>query len=264
MLGKLMKYEIKASGRILLPLYLAFAGMAVLARLTGLLPESNVAVSLVQALFLFTFVLSAALLIGGTMILVVYRFYKNFATDEGYLMFSLPVKSGTHITAHLLSGLLFETVSILLLFGSVFLVFSHISTDGGQTLKELLPQLGAFLEEFSNYLGIPVFAGVMYLIIVPLFVMAVNLFFFYLCIAIGQTFAKNKLLASVVVYLVLNTVLQILTVILVFAVGYALHTLPIVTLIDIALAAIPLILAAAAIILFFANRHLLTRRLNLE
>ena len=105
MLSKLLKYEFRATGRIMLPVYalllVTAGGTSVTGSLMGRYPESTV-LSIFRTLFmtLFAFTTFGVLLL--TLVLMVYRFYKNLMTDEGYLMFTLPVSRSLLIWSKLI------------------------------------------------------------------------------------------------------------------------------------------------------------------
>lgn len=103
MLGTLMKYEMKAVGRILLPLYGAWIITAVLLgfSLGGNGYNENVLFITLTAI-LYAMVSLAAVIM--TTIILIQRFYKNLLGNEGYLMFALPVTTGRHITNKVISA----------------------------------------------------------------------------------------------------------------------------------------------------------------
>ena len=94
MLSKLLKYEFRATGRIMLPVYalllVSCGGCTLFGSLLGRYPESTV-LSVVQTVFATLFGVTTFGMLLLTLVLMVYRFYKNLMTDEGYLMFTLPV-----------------------------------------------------------------------------------------------------------------------------------------------------------------------------
>ena len=112
MLSRLIGYEMKAFGRILLPLY----GVAiVLSLLVGIelnafsgskMPENAFG----MALILFLGLLIMAIFI-VTVVLSVGRFYTNLLGREGYLMFSLPTGTGTLIWAKVISSIIWSFLS---------------------------------------------------------------------------------------------------------------------------------------------------------
>ena len=94
MLSKLLRHEFRATGRIMLPVYalllVSCGGCTLFGRLLGRYPESTV-LSVVQTVFATLFGVTTFGMLLLTLVLMVYRFYKNLMTDEGYLMFTLPV-----------------------------------------------------------------------------------------------------------------------------------------------------------------------------
>ena len=115
MLSKLLKYELRASGRILLPVYallLASAGCCSLFyKLAADHPYRTGAASVLMGLLMMAFWIFVVATGAITALLMIYRFYKNYMTDEGYLMFTLPVNRHQLIWAKLLSALLYTAAS---------------------------------------------------------------------------------------------------------------------------------------------------------
>ena len=117
MLSKLLKYEFRATGRIMLPVYalllVTAGGTSVTGSLMGRYPESTV-LSIFRTLFmtLFAFTTFGVLLL--TLVLMVYRFYKNLMTDEGYLMFTLPVSRSQLIWSKLIVSMAWGILSAVL------------------------------------------------------------------------------------------------------------------------------------------------------
>ena len=111
MLRKLFKYEIKATGRIFLPMY---ALLLVFAGVTRVFMEINT--DFMRIPQVLTSVLYGFLVIGVfvlTIAVAIQRFYKNLLGDEGYLMFTLPVKAHSHITAKLFTTLMWAVLSVV-------------------------------------------------------------------------------------------------------------------------------------------------------
>ena len=115
MLSKLLKYELRASGRILLPVYallLASAGCCSLFyKLAADHPYRTGAASVLMGLLNVAFWIFVVATGAITALLMIYRFYKNYMTDEGYLMFTLPVNRHQLIWSKLLSALLYTAAS---------------------------------------------------------------------------------------------------------------------------------------------------------
>ncbi|MEG1001036.1 MAG: ABC transporter permease, partial [Cellulosilyticaceae bacterium] len=103
MLGKLIKYEFKATGRTFLPLYGAILIVALVQRFFGrssqeLFEELNrigdFATIALVALFMALGVI--------TLVVTIQRFQKSLLSDEGYLMFTLPVKTRSLIASKMI------------------------------------------------------------------------------------------------------------------------------------------------------------------
>ena len=86
MLGKLMKYEFKATSRMLLPINGAMLLFALIIRLfmeLNFFQTGNMAISALATVMavMYVMVIIAAFVI--TLIVIIQRFYKNLLTDEG-------------------------------------------------------------------------------------------------------------------------------------------------------------------------------------
>ena len=96
MLGKLMKHEFRATARRMLPLFLVVVLLSCFLRIsTAVIDHSTRSLpTILHMLNALLWVLFVLLLIGCVIfavVVMVNRFYKNLLTDEGYLMFTLPV-----------------------------------------------------------------------------------------------------------------------------------------------------------------------------
>ena len=106
MLTKLIGYEMKAFGRIILPLYAATIGMALIMGLGVRVLDREVYSNILGAVIVmvFTTLILATMVMTG--VLCVQRFYSNLLGKEGYLMFSLPVETHQLILSKVLSSLI--------------------------------------------------------------------------------------------------------------------------------------------------------------
>ncbi len=97
MLGKLLKYEFKATARILLPIYLLLILVALIAGFT-ISPSKSIFSSVIVLVF-FGLALASVVI---TLVITVQRFQNNLLGDEGYLMFTLPVSVSSLILSKLI------------------------------------------------------------------------------------------------------------------------------------------------------------------
>ena len=111
MLVKLIGYETKAFGRIMLPLYAAMLGFALITGLSlRVMPEDFLSGLPGVLLFMLYGILMMSIVV-MTCVLSVTRFYKNLLGVEGYLMFSLPTGTGTLIASKVISVILWSAMS---------------------------------------------------------------------------------------------------------------------------------------------------------
>ena len=98
MLGKLIKHEFRATGRIMVPVLLAVLALAVLANISFLVIDyvSNAFLSMLLGLLIAAYFIGLVALGVITIIIMVYRFYKNMLGDQGYLMMTLPTGGWMH------------------------------------------------------------------------------------------------------------------------------------------------------------------------
>ena len=84
MLGNLLKYELKATSRVFIPLYIAILVVSIVNGLSLNLEILNIqglATIVLMCLFISLFVI--------TIVVTIQRFNKNLLKDEGYLMLGL-------------------------------------------------------------------------------------------------------------------------------------------------------------------------------
>ena len=146
MLSKLLKYELRASGRILLPVYALLLASAGFYKLAADHPYRTGAASVLMGLLNVAFWIFVVATGAITALLMIYRFYKNYMTDEGYLMFTLPVNRHQLIWAKLLSALIYTAASAVAVTLSILLVLLPIADWSGfwGDLGERSPFISAF------------------------------------------------------------------------------------------------------------------------
>ena len=246
MLGKLLKYEFRATARLFLPIYAAIAILAGLMLLLRALPGDSAAVSLLTVIVGLIYVVAAFGLFVTTVVVLVSRFYKNLLGAEGYLMFTLPVTTGQNILAKLIPAVCWAIGSSLLCFLVVFL-------------------RNAFTGELAFLLPTADAAGFILFVLLSLIAF---ILFCYMCMAIGQTFNEHKFLASVGAFLIIQLVLQVLGVTGAFGLTRLISVANLSFNIDSIASWVPLTVLnlcalAACVILFLITRWLLDKKLNL-
>ena len=98
MLRKLLKHEFRATGRIMLPMYLILLVTAVGSNLAGrgMLDGRYHILNILGVLIVTAFGIAICGALLMSFVLMIQRFYKNLLQDEGYLMFTLPASVHQH------------------------------------------------------------------------------------------------------------------------------------------------------------------------
>ncbi len=261
MLSKLLRHEINATARLLVPLYLILLFLSIVDRIVLRLTIFNGVLQVIPGIFTFMYVMTIITIIIVTVLLMIMRFYKNLLSDEGYLMFTLPVKTHQIITSKLLVAVFWAIVSFLAVFISIFFV----AAEPNSLLNlwtHMKSSLGAIRAEFgSNYIVFTVEMLAMALLGLIYFILNV-----YTAIAVGQLFHNHKIIGSVGAYIGINTAVQTIATIIIMMLGYFVH----ISMNDIN--AIPefilpmflLFLLVFNIIFYSVTKYLFQKKLNLE
>lgn len=208
MLGKLLKYEFKATSRILIPLYLILLITTGMNRLILLLDIFEGSLMIIPVIMKTLFILSVITIFITAFILMIYRFYKNLLSDEGYLMFTLPAKTHQLIISKYLATLTWLLVSIIIIIGSAVLA---IGTP--ENIKLVLNNLNEFLVQFEAS-GNNTTVTIITLLLFCLTSFITYISLIYASIAIGQLFTKNRLVGAFVSYIGISTLMQLLLLLL--------------------------------------------------
>ena len=214
MLRKLMKYEIKATGRTFLLMFSAILVLSVINRLlmsdsmSYITNSDNFVMPLIFGFMMFLYVIAIVGTILAVMILMVMRFYKNLLGDEGYLSFSLPVKTWQHLVSKMLVGSMWLVSGIITTLISVFIMLSH-----PDILSELWLMLDNFFNKFlpdiAPYLDYR-FGIFVTEFLIALLICVVSAFLpLFTAIMIGQLWQKHRVLGAVIAYLGMGFVSQI-------------------------------------------------------
>lgn len=200
---KLMKYELRASMRVLAPLWGALLVLGILNRVV-LMSETmqefwnGIPAVLLTILFVVGVVASSLTCV----VFLILRFYRSFMKDEGYLMFTLPVKTGQLLNAKLISAyLLTLTTGLVCIGGVALMLLGNEAIEGAWTLLRLVSQSGEMPFDQQTIGGLSLIYTLL-LLIAPV----EGILRYYLAMAIGQLSNKSKGGISVVVYLGLNAV----------------------------------------------------------
>ncbi|MEG0307924.1 MAG: ABC transporter permease [Clostridium sp.] len=202
MLRKLMKYEFKAIGRIMIPLYAALLGFTIINKLfIGInFNESNMDFlgGIPAIITMMGYVITMIAVFVGTFFIIIQRFYKNLFGDEGYLMNTIPVKSSQNIVNKLVVSMIWIIISTIV--AAISIVIMAYEPE----------MVKAIIKEFKNIyseIGVngPIIIEFMILGIVNL---AHGIMMFYAALSIGQLFKSKKLLGAFAGFMIISIIQQ--------------------------------------------------------
>ena len=194
MLGKLLKYEIPALGRKLLPLYIGWAAAAALLGI-AIGPAASKSDFMVVITGMLYVAVSTAVLV-MSVILIIQRYKNSLLGDEGYFNHVLPVTTSEHIASKGLSALIWVLLSgvIMMLTG---IIIAICSGQLGLVTDDLL----SLIREMTSRMS-----GNEWLILLELFLLgALNItksvLAIYAALTIGHQAQSHITLVSIVAFI---------------------------------------------------------------
>lgn len=209
MLGKLFKYEIKDTSRLIPFFYLITAVMAGLSLLSGKLE-----------LGWFKATSSVLLLLVGiavfvvTLVVICMRFYKNLYSNEGYLSFTLPLKPHLHLVSKAIVSFGWMLLSVIISMGAIFVALYGLGVDGKVWTSAL--------DEIERYgMGKYMYAFIPMICLAILYLM--SQIYFSITLANSPKFHNiGAAGASILLFFVTNIVLRIVETILTIIIPFSL------------------------------------------
>ena len=204
MLGKLLKYEFKSTGRILPLIYLA---VIVLSLCAGLSLRVNMFADdmAISNILLFTiYIILVVALIVVTIIVIISRFYKSMISQEAYLMHTLPVKPWQHIMSKAIMAVIWTAIAVVVILVSLMLIGGASGLWGeivrGEDFQIFWADVKYMVSDFMIMMIIicSIVQGIRYILQV------------YAAIAIGGSSTKNKVAYSFLAFIVLAIITSVI------------------------------------------------------
>ena len=199
MLGKLLKYEIPALGRKLVPLYVGWAVTAVLLGvMVGPLAEKSEFMLVISAM-LYAGVATAVFVM--TMVMIVQRYSSSLLGNGGYFAHVLPVTASEHIGSKTIAAIVWTTLSFvaMMITGILILLFSGNISDLFKYDWAGLFRVMFLDAELISWVVLIEF------IIVTILGSAKSILAIYAALTIGHQAKKHTTLASIGAYLAVLT-----------------------------------------------------------
>ena len=208
MLGKLIKHEFRATGRLMAPLFGALVLLALVVRANDLVFQHVESYSeflnILNTLLIIAYVLALLGVMVFSTVLMIKRFHQNFLTDEGYLMFTLPTSVHSLLWSKLITAALFFIFTFLAEALSVAIVVWR-----GGLAREMFTGFADLFRAMDSYYMANGLAFALEMLALLFVSLLVTCLLFYAPMSIGYSFANHKGLLSVVFYFVIQAVLQI-------------------------------------------------------
>ena len=203
MLKKLLKYEFKATGRLIVIIYLAVFVVSVVTGLLGRMSNVDTQNPIVFSLFVTIYGLLAVALIIITIFMIIERFYKNMLRGEAYLTHTLPVPTWMHVVSKLISAFVWEILAVAVLLCSLFLCFV-LAGDAWAYIVGFfnLPEVQEFFRAFSGLVVLAIVATIVQLIRIILM--------FYASMSIGGSATRHKIFYSFLAFIVIAIVVNVI------------------------------------------------------
>ena len=215
MLGKLLKHEFRATGRVMLPVYGAVLLLAVLANVSLRVMDHvtgsflTLLLGLIVVAFIFGIIAAAIM----TAVLMIKRFYTNYLKDEGYLMHTRPVSVHELVWSKMLVSVVWFAATFVVIW-LVILLTALIQT--GTSLAQFFAGFPSWAEIKAALAEAGIRSGDLWLfgLEMLLAVVAAGLYtclHFYAAMSLGHMFAKDKILLSIVFFVGISFVLSLAT-----------------------------------------------------
>lgn len=270
MLGKLMKYEFKATGRLLVPLYIALVIFTIINKLFmgddtyADLGTSTSFRNFIQVVTMIIYVVIMVSIFIATLVIIIQRYRTNLLGDEGYLMNTLPVKSWQNIMSKLLVSSIWMILSVIMSMLSIIILAYQ---------KDMFSMFGtvmsALFKEAYSYIGSNLVFFIIEFVLMIIVAICASILILYASLSIGNLFTKGKILASFGAFIVLNTASKAIStfvlVPMIYNYGYngsidTFSATPVHMLFTFAIVATSIF----SVIYFIISHYVLTKKLNLE
>ena len=207
MLGKLIKYDLKANRNVFLLMYAVLLATAVGTRISFIdwinrFDQISMAVSAIGSVLMFTYVIALIAINVICIVLIVRRFYTHLFGGEGYLTFTLPVSMEEHFFSKVISAVIIYVVTFLV--QGISLLILCVGIFDPQITQEIVNILGQL---FGDVVPMGDMIGQLIINVVATFS---SLLMIYFSICVGQMVNRHRVISSVVVYFGLNALLNVI------------------------------------------------------
>lgn len=218
MLGKLMKYDLRSMSRAFIPMWILAPVIALMLSFSirGTIAWANSSLmgnvvsagnGILMAVMVILFVAAIMGLLVMTIVFVIQRFWNGLLKEEGYLMFTLPVKTWELIVSKALTATLIGCISAVVgIFSAVILAVC--STE--EVVRSIAMAWRYFLSHIIE-LDAVFWIDVILFVILAVVGMAKSIYHAYAAMSLGHLFQTHKVVGSCVSYIGISIVVSIVS-----------------------------------------------------
>ncbi len=212
MISRLADYEIRSSlkyvgvlwaGVLVASIFLGLAGKVVDG---GLSDQPSTIASIAVVVFTALFGILFVAMLVGTAAVIILRFYKGLLGEEGYLMHTLPVKTGQLIIA---KGLVAAGVILITILVSIV----SFTVSAGITGFDIWNTLRSFFEAIRECP--PAILLIIEAFLIILASILAEIYEIYASLSIGQLTGKHRVLLSIGAYIGIESILNTLGILMI-------------------------------------------------
>lgn len=213
MLGKLLKHEFRATARIMGPLYLVLLVLSFGGNFSIRLFDAadNRLLTILGGLIMAAFVIAVIGVIVMSVVLMVNRFRTNLMSNEGYVMFTLPVSVHQLVWSKIIVSTVWFMATFLAVALSSLIVSFRVAF-----VSDFLSWMQELFREITAYYAINGVAFLLEALVLMFLGGAAICLLFYAAMAVGHSFANHKILLSVVSFFAFQFATQLIGSISVF------------------------------------------------
>lgn len=216
MLRKSIKYNWISTYKIilLLNLYVLITTLIGVVTLNmGMWSSNSEGITSLGALLFILYIISITFVSCIATIYIAVRFYRNMYMDEGYLIHTLPISKSTLLLSQTIVAtihmLITSVIMLTCIFGLIYFLFACLDSQT-QAALQLTYDPGMWQEIREAFASNKVFK--IALIVVYFIASSAHaVLLSFAAISLGQLFTRHKIIGSIVCYIGLYTIIQIIT-----------------------------------------------------
>lgn len=202
MVKKLLKHELLSYLHTLPFVYIVLLGAALMGRCARFFESTSAGYVVLNSAFTTALWLGSFAAVLLTVLFCIVRFYRNLFGKEGYLTLALPVGEGQHLFTKLIGAVVANITTILVIVLSFHVLYA------GEWMVEIWKSVAHLLGRLREDIGGQMWLYMAELLLLTLVSTAAGMLTYYLCICIGQTARRGRIIIAIVIYYGLSLLMQ--------------------------------------------------------